>query len=168
MNKKTTPVATAGTVKQRRVRSIALVATAMLLVGSGGAYAYWSTTGSGSGKATNGPSNGSLVLIAHLADGLTPGASVPVTYSATNAGTSSLRVGTIAQTGTTNAPGCDFADNFTIASTVSSNTRVMGTPANQTAVNETVAGTSTLMFLDTAENQDACKGAIVTLDLTSN
>lgn len=159
---------TAGSSKKARVRGIALVATAMLLVGGGGAYAYWSTTGSGSGKATNGSSNGSLALTAHLADGLTPGASVPVTYSATNAGTSSLKVATISQTGSTNVPGCVFADNFTIEASVVSNTRVLGTPKNQAPVAVAIAGTSTLMFLDTAENQDACKGAIVTLALTSN
>jgi len=53
MTKNTTLVATAGNPKQGRVRAIALVATAMLLVGGGGAYAYWSADGAGSGKATN-------------------------------------------------------------------------------------------------------------------
>ena len=168
MTKKTTPEATAGTAKQLRVRSIALVAAAMLLVGGGGAYAYWSTTGSGTGAAANAKSNGSLVLSAHLADGLTPGASVPVTYSAKNAGTSSLKVATISQTGSTDAPGCVFADNFTIAPSVVSDTRVMGTPRSQTAVDVTITGASTLMFLDTADDQDACKGATVTLTLKSN
>ena len=168
MTKNTTPVATVGTTTKMRVRGIALVAAAMLLVGGGGAYAYWSTNSAGSGAATNAKSNGSLVLIAHLDDGLTPGASVPVTYSARNASTSSLRVATITQTGSTDAPGCVFADNFTINSTVTSNTRVLGTPKGQTPVNVTIAGSSTLTFLDTASDQDACKEAIVTLTLTSN
>ena len=168
MTKITTPVATVGSTTKMRVRGIALVAAAMLLVGGGGAYAYWSTNSAGSGAAANAKSNGSLVLIAHLDDGLTPGASVPVTYSARNTGTSSLRVATITQTGSTDAPGCVFADNFTIDSTVTSNTRVLGTPAKQPPVDVVIAGTSTLTFLDTAENQDACKSAVVTLALTSN
>ncbi|TFC60176.1 hypothetical protein E3O62_08115 [Cryobacterium sp. TMT2-15-1] len=150
------------------MRSIALVAAAMLLVGGAGAYAYWSTTDSGTGAAANAKSNGTLALSAHLADSLTPGASVPVTYSAKNTGTSSLKVATISQTGTTDAPGCVFADNFTIAPSVVSDTRVMRTPRNQTAVDVTITGTSTLEFLDAPDDQDAWKGATVTLTLTSN
>jgi len=93
---------------------------------------------------------------------------VPVTYSATNAGTSSLKVGTITQTGSTDVAGCVFADNFTIAPTVVSNTRVLGTPKGQAAVDVTIAGTSTLTFLDTDADQNACKTAVVTLTLASN
>ncbi|MBC7442146.1 MAG: hypothetical protein H7311_06450 [Ramlibacter sp.] len=168
MTKNNSLVETANITKKARIHGIALVATAMLLVGGGGAFAYWSTTGNGTGSATNGSNTGSLTLAATIANDLTPGASVPVTYSAKNAGTSSLKVATITQTGSTNATGCVFADNFTIAPTVTSNTRVLGTPANQTAVAMPITGTSTLTFLDTEADQNACKGAIVTLTLTSN
>lgn len=53
------------------------------------------------------------------------------------------------------------ATNFQINPTAS-NVRVA---AGATAV---AAGTGTLQFLDTTQNQDACKGAKVTLTLASN
>ena len=74
------------------------VGTALALALGGVALAYWTTTGAGSGSATNAASNGTVVLHATFADGLTPGASETVTYTADNAGTSSLYVGTITPT----------------------------------------------------------------------
>jgi len=133
---------------------------AMLLI-AGGAYAYWSTTGGGSGSAPNAASNGNVTLTATFAPGLTPGASATVTYTASNVGTSDLRVGTISHIVTTSAPLCLPAD-FTI-SDVTSNTTV---PAG--ALNHAIAGTGSLKFADTAVDQDLCKSATVTLALTSN
>jgi hypothetical protein len=171
MTKNTTLVAHTGDAKKKRStakRKIALLATGLLLVGGGGAVASWSTTGIGSGSAANASANGTLALTAHFDAGLTPGASETVTYSATNAGTSSLRVATINQVGSTNVAGCVFADNFTFAPAVVSDTRVAGTKKTDTPVDVAITGGSTLTFLDTAADQDACKGAIVTLALTSN
>jgi hypothetical protein len=143
---------------------VGTAAAAVVLVGGGIAFAYWSTTGSGSGSATNAASNGTVVLHAAFAGGLTPGASETVTYTADNAGTSSLRVGTITPTVSIDAAhvtsGCAVTD-FTIAPTTS-NTTVAAT------TNGVAAGTGTLFFADTAANQDGCKGATITLTLASN
>jgi hypothetical protein len=135
--------------------------TATFLVIGGGAYAFWTTSGQGIVSAPNAASNGTVVLNATFAPGLTPGASVPVTYTANNTGSSSLRVGTISHVVSTSDPLCLPAD-FTIANVVSNTT----VPANST--NFALAGTGTLTFADTAVNQDACKSATVTLTLTSN
>lgn len=139
-----------------------IAATAALLVGGGAAFAYWSTLSAGTGDAANADSNGTLVLTANFADGLTPGGTRAVTYTATNSGgTSSLRVGTIHNVVTTDDPGCLPAD-FIIPDVVSGTT----VPANRTDF--PLAGTGTLTFTDTAINQDACKSAIVTLTLSAD
>lgn len=134
---------------------------AFLVIGGGAAYAYWSTTGGGSGSAPNAASNGTVTLTATFAPGLTPGASETVTYTASNPGTSSLRIGTISHVVSTSDPLCLPAD-FTIGNVVSNTT----VPAAST--NFALAGTGTLTFADTAINQDLCKSATVTLTLTSN
>jgi hypothetical protein len=141
-------------------KTIAFLTAAFLIIG-GGAYAFWTTTGGGTGASPNAASNGTVTLTATFAAGLTPGASVPVTYTATNLGTSSLRVGTISHVVSTAPTGCLAAD-FTIAN-VTSDTIV---PAGSTDF--AIAGTGTLFFTDTGINQDLCKGATVTLTLTSN
>jgi len=146
-------------------KTAAIAAAGVLTVATaGGAYAYWSTTGSGSGSATAATSNGTVVLHADYANGLTPGASETVTYTADNSGTSSLRVGTITPTVSIDAAhaaaGCLVGD-FTISPT-ESNTTVA---ASATGV---AAGTGTLSFADSGVSQDGCKGATVTLSLASN
>lgn len=140
------------------------VAGVLTVATAGGAYAYWSTTGSGTGSATAASANGTVVLHASYANGLTPGASEPVTYTADNTGTSSLRVSTITPTVSIDADhvagGCDVAD-FTIGATTSDTTVAAG------AFN-VAAGTGTLTFKDSNVSQDGCKGATVTLTLASN
>jgi hypothetical protein len=145
-----------------RKTAVAAVAAVVLAVGGGVAFAYWSTTGSGTGSATNASSNGVVVLHAAFENGLTPGASETVTYTADNAGTSSLHIGTITPTVSIDAGHSDcLATDFSIAPTLSDTTVAAGTSG-------VAAGTGTLAFADTAVNQDGCKGAVVTLTLASN
>jgi hypothetical protein len=137
---------------------------AVIIAGAGVAFAYWTTTGSGTGNATNATTNGTITLTATFSGGLTPGGSKTVTYTADNAGTSSLRVGTITPTVSIDAThvtaGCLVGD-FTIPATISNTTVAAGAAG-------VAAGTGTLSFADTGINQDGCKGAIVTLALASN
>ena len=146
-------------------KKIAAAAAAATIVGGVGiAYGYWTTTGSGDGSATTASENGTLVLHAAFDDGLTPGASEDVTFTADNVGTSSLWVETIHLASVTADDlhaDCDV-DDFTMPD-VSSKTRV---PADTDGV--ALDGTGTVSFADTAFNQDACKGSIITLNLTSN
>jgi hypothetical protein len=141
-------------------KTVAGLTAAFLIIG-GGAYAFWTTTGGGTGTAPNAASNGTVTLIATFAPGLTPGGTATVTYTASNPGTSSLRVGTISHVVSTSDPLCLPAD-FTISNVVSNTT----VPAGST--NFALAGTGTLAFADTGINQDLCKSATVTLTLTSN
>jgi hypothetical protein len=148
--------------KMSKKNKIAAVCAAAVLttVGGGVAFAYWSTTGSGTGSGSNATANGTIVLSATFPDGLTPGGSVPVTYKAANGGSSSLQVGTIHAVVSTSNPACLPAD-FTIPDVISNTTVAAGATA-------AAVGSGTLSFADTAVSQDACKGATITLTLSSN
>ncbi|WP_323097001.1 hypothetical protein [Intrasporangium sp. YIM S08009] len=146
--------------QMKKKTAVILTSGVLTVAAAGGAVAYWSTTGDGTGTATNATANGTIVLHASFADGLTPGASETVSYTADNAGTSSLRVGTISAVVSTDKSGC-LASDFTIGNVVSNTT--VPAKANGFAV-----GSGTLAFADTDANQDACKGAKITLTLTSN
>jgi hypothetical protein len=123
--------------------------------------AYWTTTGAGSGNATAKASNGTLVLHANFAsNALAPGLSTPVSYTADNAGATDLQVATIHSVVSTSDVNCDPAW-FSIADASSNVTVLAG--ASGTAV-----GSSTLAFANDASNQDACKGATITLTVSAS
>jgi hypothetical protein len=141
---------------------VAGVAAAIIAGTAGSAIAYWTTSGSGTGSATTGTST-AVTLHASFADGLTPGASETVTYKADNTGASAQQVGPISAVvsiDTTHATDGCLASDYTVPNSVGNNT----IPAGATGA---AAGSSTITFADTANNQDACKGATVTLTLTS-
>jgi len=144
-------------------RNIIVILSALAVLAlAAGAFAYWTTTGAGTGSATNAASNGTLVLHATFAAGLTPGKTEAVTFTADNAGTSSLQVGTVTSVVSIDAghAGCLPAD-FTVPTAVE-NQRIA---AGGALVPLTTS--STIAFADTAVSQDLCKGAIVTLTVTS-
>ena len=130
-----------------------------------GGYAYWTATGAGTTTpATNASSNGSVVLHGSFAGGLAPGGSKTITFTADNANTTSLQVGTIHSVvgidATHVTAGC-LASDFTVADVVEN--QVIA--ASSSGVTLSVAGS--IAFADTASNQDGCKGAIITLTLSS-
>ncbi len=147
-----------------RLRRVAALAVAASLAASTVAYGYWTTTGSGTGTATVATANGTIVLHGVAVAALTPGASAGVSFTAENPGTSSLYVTRIhleSVTADAAHAGCSGAD-FSMPDVVS-NTRV---PAGATGV--ALSGTGTLAMADTAASQDACKGAALTLVLSSS
>jgi hypothetical protein len=145
-------------------KGIALLATlAVAVVAAVGAYAYWTTTGAGTGTVANASSNGTVTLHADWpASALYPGGSQSVSFTADNAGASNLYVGTIHTASiTTSDPGCLPAD-FSMADVISNTVVLAG------ASGQSISGTGTLSFANSNVSQDACKGATVTLHLTSN
>lgn len=148
----------------RRPSRKALLATgtAVAVLATGGAaYAYWSAGGSGSGSGTVESATGTLTLSATFPTaGLHPGGAVPVTYRASNATDTDLMLGAISATVSTTPSTC-LASDFSV-NTVTANQVI---PAN--TANVLVSATGTLTFANTSLNQDACKGATVTLTLTS-
>jgi hypothetical protein len=139
---------------------ILLCGVAVVLALAAGAFAYWTTSGSGAGATTNALNNGTLVLHPATAAGLTPGKSQPVTFTADNPGSSSLFVDTVVTTASVSPATCLAAD-FSVTS-VLENTRVLpGASAFPLPANATIT------FADTALNQDLCKNAVVTLNAAS-
>jgi hypothetical protein len=144
--------------KKSPIIVIALVAVFALATG---AFAYWTTTGAGTGTSTNALTNGTVSLTPATAAGLTPGKTQAVTFTASNPGTSSLFVGTIS-TVVTVLPATCLAADFAVTAGVE-NTRVVAG-----AVNAVMPVNASITFTDTVVNQDLCKNAVVTLTSTSN
>jgi hypothetical protein len=158
-----------GTMKKffGKKRTLALAVVAVLAV-AGAAIAYFSTTGSGTGTATVG-TNSALTLHAtvsgdHLYPGDTTGDSV--SFTADNPSSGVQHVNTIK------------LDSISVDSNHSTCAHVLGTDFSMADVSanqdipsgngQAVTATGTLKMLDSGVNQDACKGAILTLNLSSN
>jgi hypothetical protein len=153
--------------KKSKVAALA-ASVALVAVGGGAAYAYWSTTGSGSGHADNSAGTSAVTLHANFADGLAPGNSVPVTYTADNPNSSSTTVtldSAIVSVDLSHST-CDAAWFDVVGAPI-------GTTKTVAAGTVAVPGTATLgagslLLKDLAVPQDGCKGATVTLTLASH
>jgi hypothetical protein len=146
------------------------IVTAILLGGAGAAFAYWTVTGAGTGTAATG--DGAEAVVIHsvalttpLAPGLAP-QNIQVTIDNANDGPVVVTSVTATVTGVDSASelaGCDYLD-YAIA----------GTPAtlNQSVPvglgNGPYTTGQTIELTNTASNQDACKGATVSLSFTSD
>jgi hypothetical protein len=145
-------------------RALTVLGVIAVLAVAGVAVAFWTASGSGSGSGKVAESNGELALSGTISNELTPGSTSPVTFTASNSGSSSLQVGTIASVVSIDAAhataGCKASD-FTIEPTVENQTIAAH------ASNVALGTDGSITMADTEENQDACKGATVTLTLTS-
>lgn len=146
--------------KFKNKRALTVFGVIAVLAVAGIAVAYWTASGSGTGTGKVATSNGTLTLHGSISNELTPGSSSPVTFTADNSGSSSLQVGTIHAVVSTNKVGCEVSD-FTIADTVENQTIGAGESGVALAKNGSIE------MANTEANQDACKGATITLTLTS-
>ena len=150
---------------KRRVVVSAIVLT--LAIASSVAYAYWTSTGSGSGTANAATPSGTLTLHAAGFTGIYPGGSKTVTFTADNAmGTDGYVATIVFGSVTSSVPACQTMltanpGQFTMA-TVTSNT-VVPNGAGGLAL----TGSGTLSWTNLAVDQSACKGAALTLNVTS-
>ncbi len=146
-------------------KKTALVTLALMLVGSGGAFAYWTVGGSGTGSAATGSTVAITVVQTTTVTAMGPGVAAqalsgsfdnpnagPVYVSKVTASIASVTKAVGAPSGT-----CDASD-YTLAN------------AAMTVNAEVPAGTAqgawtgaTIIFNNKATNQDACKGATVNL-----
>lgn len=149
------------TSRRKRVVVACVVSLVALLAVIGG-YAFWSITGSGTATTDVGTtSNGTVTLAATIPNGIYPGGTRTVSYTATNTNATDVRVGTVTVTGiTSSAPTCNTAD-FSVTPAVQD----FDVPAGST--NLALPTTATLSYANTAVSQDACKGATLTLTLSS-
>jgi hypothetical protein len=129
-----------------------------LVLGAIGAYAYWTTGGSGSGTATAGTTTDNLTIASPSVTGITPGSSTPVTVTVTNPNSYSVHVDTVSTVITTSDVGCLPADFTFPAKVLTTTIAPLGT----------ASFTQDLVFADTGVSQDPCKGATITLTYSSN
>jgi hypothetical protein len=148
----------------KKKRNLAVLGTVAVLAIAGAAFAFWTTSGSGSGSGSVAASNGTLTLHGTITEALTPGGSSAVTFTADNANSSSEQVGTVHAVvsidATHAAAGCEASD-FTIADTAEEQV----IPAKTSGV--ALAHNGSITMVNSAANQDACKGATISLALTS-
>jgi hypothetical protein len=145
-----------------RKRKVAAGAVALVAV-AGLAYGYWTGTGSGTGTGTVG-SAGTATITGTVASGIAPGENRAVSFTAANSTGSPIYVSTVHLENITADSGhasCD-TDDLTMAN-VTENHQV---PANATA--DALPTNGSLVYANTAVNQDACKGATLTLTLSSS
>jgi hypothetical protein len=145
-----------------RNRKIAVGAIALVAV-AGLAYGYWTGTGSGTGTGTAGTS-GTATITGTIASGVAPGENRAVSFTAANASNSPIQVSTVHVVSIAADSGhasCATAD-FTMAD-VTENHQV---PAGATV--DALPNDGSLVYANTAVNQDACKGATLTLTLSSS
>jgi hypothetical protein len=146
--------------KKRNVAALSVVAVLAL---AGMAFAFWTTTGSGSGSGSVAASSGTLTLSGTITSALTPGGSSPVSFKASNANKSSEQVGTVhavVSIDAEHAAECKASD-FTIADTVEN--QVIAAESSNVALTHE----GSISMKDTSANQDACKGATISLELSS-
>lgn len=148
----------------KKKRTFAVLGVIAILAVAGVAVAYWTTSGSGNGSGAVAASNGTLALHGSITSPLTPGSTSSVSLTADNANSSSEQVGTVHAVVSIDEAhakaGCEASD-FTIGDTAENQV----IPANSGGV--ALAHSASITMADTAANQDACKGAEVSLALTS-
>ncbi|MGV8967112.1 MAG: hypothetical protein ACOH2F_12620 [Cellulomonas sp.] len=148
--------------KYSKRTTVIAVTTAILLGTAGGAYAYWTSTGGGSGTATT--AGTATTLVVHQSGtgitGLVPGgAPQDLSGTFTNSDKTpnvSIKVKTLNTSVKVDNQDCDDND-FVIAGSV----KIID--ANNAS--QSWSGL-TIQLVNTAENQDACKGAVATVTYT--
>lgn len=141
---------------------VAAVVAGLALIAAIAGYAYWTTTGSGTGSAAAGTTT-AVTLHASFTDGIYPGGTRSVSFTADSTNPGSVRVGTVHLASVTfdaGHSGCSAAD-FTMPDVVENADVPNGSGT-------ALPNNGTLTFADTASNQDACKNATITLNLTSS
>jgi hypothetical protein len=137
----------------------AAIGAALVLFASGAAYTFWTAGGTGTGTVTVGTNTPITVNQTSIITGIAPGVAPQVlsgNFTNTNAGP--VHVATVTVTvASTSAAGCTAADFTIVGGAMTVNADI---PAG--AATGTWTG-ATIVFNNTAANQDACKLATVNL-----
>jgi hypothetical protein len=153
-----------------RSKRIAVITAVLMLVGGGIAFAYWTTTGSGTGSATSGTGGTITVNQTSTITELNPGAPAQtLSGTFTNNTESTYQVSsltaTVASVTTTPAGGDCEPDDYVIAGTATFGDG--GAVPIGTGVGSWTG--LTIAFVDeAAEDQNACKGATVSISYTAS
>lgn len=155
---------------KKNTKRVAIVgATTGALLGGGVAFAYWTTSGGGTGTAgTAAGESNKLAFAQNTLKNMYPGdSSQDLTVTVTNNGTSTAYVAGVKAYLTTDKVGCTGSDytlgGATAPSTADTAADLRWTAADL-AVGSSADATSTIQFNDTDANQNACQGATVTIN----
>ena len=147
------------------------IAAACALIAAAGAYAYWTSTGAGTGTASHASYVPITVVQTSTIAGLYPGGSAVTlsgNFNNTNAG--KVRVGSVTVAfaatnpitgGSGGTPACTPSD-YALEGTADVNAEV------NTGTAQGAWTGLTVRMLDSATDQDACKGATLNLVYSSN
>lgn len=174
---------------RRLIRSKAALAGCMVvaLVLAGGAYAYFTATGTGSGTATVGASS-AVTITGTAASTLYPGTSSTVNFTVNNPSSGSQRLGTISLSGVHACTGTGSSWNGTScsnggveqttcesydtnASSTTDNFSMQSVVSNQafaSGSNQTVTATGTLVMNSLNSSQNSCQNANLALSFTAS
>lgn len=146
-----------------RKRTVAVLGAVAAMVVAIAAVAFWTGSGSGTGTGAVGTS-GAVTLTGTVAEGSAPGGAVAVSFTAANPSGSPIQVTEVQLAGVTvdEAHATCVTADFTMAGVVENHE----VPAGATVEPLPVDGS--LAYANTGINQDACKGATLTLSLTSS
>ncbi|MBP1135140.1 hypothetical protein JOE31_001372 [Arthrobacter sp. PvP023] len=151
-----------------RKKRIIITTAAMLAIGGGAAFAYWSATGTGDTTTGAGSTENFTITSSIEGEPLSPGGPTQkVTFVVTNPGSGVQKLSAVAVTvagdkGTpwTSVEGCSAAD-FTVGKPTFTQTEI--------EPGKSVTGTVTLQMKNLADtNQDGCKGATVPLHFAAS
>lgn len=149
-------------------RAVFTLTTALLVVVATGAYAFFTTSGTGTGTAAVG-SGSAVTLHATVTGSLYPGTSSPVTFTVDNPSSGKQKVGTISLTSIT--PDASHSECSTVITGGNPDFKMPAVVAEQTfgpGNGQAVTATGTLTMNDTGVSQNKCQGATLTLNLSNN
>ena len=155
----------------RSHKKLTAVGVVAVLAVAGGAYAFWTGGGTGGGTATLG-TVGAVVVTATVTPGITPGNTEPVSFTAANASSSAITVSTVHLVSATadGAHATCVGTDFTMPNVDETDgaTPPVGHAVPALATANALPNNGVLTYADTGVNQDACKGATMTLVLTTS
>jgi hypothetical protein len=143
-------------------RVLIALGSAVVLIAAGAAVAYFTSSGSGTGSVSGGNS-APVTLHGTVASTLYPGTSSSVSFTVDNPSPGTQRVGTIhlASVATDAAHSACVVSDFSMPDVAAN----QSFPSGNT---QAVSATGLLAMANTGVSQDACQGAPLTLNLTSN
>jgi hypothetical protein len=154
---------------KKRTWVLAAVVAVIAAMASIGAYAYWTTSGSGSGSASTGADTGVVVNQTSTNTGLYPGGSTALSGNFTNPASFNQYVTSVSASipafsvqADNTKPACTEADFFISGSPTAVGQQITPGPANGSW-----SGIS-LNMTNTTANQDNCKNVSVAIAYTSN
>jgi hypothetical protein len=153
-----------------RKKRIIGTTVALVAIGGGAAFAYWSASGAGDATTTAAAASANFTITSTVAGpALSPGGPAQTaTFTVTNPGTGGQKITNVVATvagvngaAWTAVNGCSAADFTVVGPTNFTPTEI--------EAGRSITGTVTLQMIDrTGVNQDGCKGATVPLHFAAN